>query len=563
MKYVMLEDFKKIYAGIIIAFSNKSFSIKKEVVNKKFISLITVIILFLSFLNIVYSFLLSHIIENEKFSNKLLFTLTLFASIGLIKELINFIKEKTLLKYQIITDRAITIPSLKKIINLPHEFYQKRSVGELISKINDLSYIKQMSFVMVQVLFVNVIIMLVSFMFLFFVNKYVLILNIFVVLVVLLYNKNFFNKHSYKNYDLQIKNEALNTKISDGINSIINVKNLCKEKYLQNKIINSYEDAISSYKELNTLYQKKDLLFNLIIFISSFCSVAYLCFSKSSISNILFVTYIESIIFDCLGQIGNLHLLYADFKSTYVRLKSIYDEKEIDNNLELIDINSISFRNITYKYKDKLIFKDINLNINKNDFIMINGPSGCGKTTLFKMLTRQVKHNGKNIFINNKSINSYEDGNLRRSITYVDQKIKFFSDTILENITLGNKFNLRPQFKSILEKILKERNIDYTTVIDNTNSNLSGGELMLISIAQALNNAGSVIIFDETTSQMDVKLEYRVLKAIKEDYKDKTIILISHRMSNVNLFDKIHTFSDNKNNRRKNEKIKRKRIKTN
>lgn len=563
MKYVMLEDFKKIYAGIIIAFSNKSFSIKKEVVNKKFISLITVIILFLSFLNIVYSFLLSHIIENEKFSNKLLFTLTLFASIGLIKELINFIKEKTLLKYQIITDRAITIPSLKKIINLPHEFYQKRSVGELISKINDLSYIKQMSFVMVQVLFVNVIIMLVSFMFLFFVNKYVLILNIFVVLVVLLYNKNFFNKHSYKNYDLQIKNEALNTKISDGINSIINVKNLCKEKYLQNKIINSYEDAISSYKELNTLYQKKDLLFNLIIFISSFCSVAYLCFSKSSISNILFVTYIESIIFDCLGQIGNLHLLYADFKSTYVRLKSIYDEKEIDNNLELIDINSISFRNITYKYKDKLIFKGINLNINKNDFIMINGPSGCGKTTLFKMLTRQVKHNGKNIFINNKSINSYEDGSLRRSITYVDQKIKFFSDTILENITLGNKFNLRPQFKSILEKILKERNIDYTTVIDNTNSNLSGGELMLISIAQALNNAGSVIIFDETTSQMDVKLEYRVLKAIKEDYKDKTIILISHRMSNVNLFDKIHTFSDNKNNRRKNEKIKRKRIKTN
>lgn len=559
----MLEDFKKIYTGIIIAFSNKSFSIKKEVVNKKFISLITVIILFLSFLNIVYSFLLSHIIENEKFGNKLLFTLTLFASIGLIKELINFIKEKTLLKYQIITDRAITIPSLKKIINLPHEFYQKRSVGELISKINDLSYIKQMSFVMVQVLFVNVIIMLVSFMFLFFVNKYVLILNIFVVLVVLLYNKNFFNKHSYKNYDLQIKNEALNTKISDGINSIINVKNLCKEKYLQNKIINSYEDAISSYKELNTLYQKKDLLFNLIIFISSFCSIAYLCFSKSSISNILFVTYIESIIFDCLGQIGNLHLLYADFKSTYVRLKSIYDEKEIDNNLELMDINSISFRNVTYKYKNKLTFKDVNLNINKNDFIMINGPSGCGKTTLFKMLTRQVKHDGKNIFINNKSINSYEDGSLRRSITYVDQKIKFFSDTILENITLGTKLNLRPHFKSILEKILKERNVDYTTVIDNTNSNLSGGELMLISIAQALNNAGSVIIFDETTSQMDVKLEYQVLKAIKEDYKDKTIILISHRMSNVNLFDKIHTFSDNKNNRRKNEKIKRKRIKTN
>jgi ABC-type bacteriocin/lantibiotic exporter with double-glycine peptidase domain len=92
--------------------------------------------------------------------------------------------------------------------------------------------------------------------------------------------------------------------------------------------------------------------------------------------------------------------------------------------------------------------------------------------------------------------------------------------------------------------MLKENNIDNDYLIDNTNSNLSGGQISKIAIAQALNKKSDIIIFDETTSNLDEKTEKIILENIKNNYKDKTIILISHRKSNVNLFNKILNFNN-------------------
>ena len=101
--------------------------------------------------------------------------------------------------------------------------------------------------------------------------------------------------------------------------------------------------------------------------------------------------------------------------------------------------------------------------------------------------------------------------------------------------------------------------IDYNYLVDNINSNLSGGQMELIIIAQALNNNCDVYIFDETTSQLDQETEKRVLKAIKRDYPDKIIILISHRKTNLNLFNKIIEFNSDKKViiRRSNEEFKK------
>ncbi len=538
--YLNKDEFKKIYTGISIVFNNdNSLSIKKEVLNKKFVILITSLILFLSILNIFYSYLLSFVIESFKNSNKIIVILVMLFTIGILKEMIDFIKERVLLKYQIMTDRAITIPTLKRIINLPHVFYHKKSAGELISKINDLSYIKQMAYASVQILFVNVIIIFISFIFLLYVNIATFFLNLAVTFLIIFYSSLFYKNNLYKNYDLQIKNEALNTKISDGINSMINIKNLCKENYLEDKIITSYNETIEGYKKLSLLYQNKNMIYKILILISLILSIYILIKTDISISSLLFVTYLESIIYDSIGAVCSLIGMYSDFKSSYVRIKDLYKEKQIDNRLSLIDVNNIIFKNVSYSYNKKVIFKNVNLKITKNDFIMINGPSGSGKTTLFKMLTSEIKSDGKNIFINKKSINSYTSGQLRKSITYADQKVRLLSDTVLENITFGSKMNLRKNFKKVLDEILGKRNIKYDTIIDNTSSNLSGGELSLVFIAQILNNSGNVIIFDETTSQMDAFLERKILKAIKEDYKDKIIILITHRLSNQDLFDKI------------------------
>ena len=194
------------------------------------------------------------------------------------------------------------------------------------------------------------------------------------------------------------------------------------------------------------------------------------------------------------------------------------------------------------------------------DFVLIKGPTGSGKTTLFKALTKKIRFDERTILINGKTISKYNFDTLRRSIIYVEQDIKLFDDTILENITLGRKFNLRHNFKMVLEEEFKKKGIDYNIYVDSANSNLSGGEIALIKIAQVLNNDFDMVIFDETTSSLDTRLEKKVLSAIKEDYKDKIVVFISHRNYNTYLFNKIIKIKDKKG-RTIYDKTKTKRIK--
>ena len=562
---IKIDDFNKIYTGIAILFKKEELINLKTIINKKYVILISMIILFLSFLNVFYSYCLSYLVENFKRLTNVFLVIILFLLIGLLKEFINFVKNRMLLKYQIKTDKLITIPSLKKIINLPHKFYQERSVGELMAKINDLSYVKQMSFLITEVLFVNVIVMSVSFIFLLCLNKYIFIFNLLIVIFIFLYNKHFYFKNAYKNYDLQIKNESLSKTIAGGIESILSIKNLCKEKFLENKVTTSYKETIKSYKSLNLLYQNKDLIFKVFSLVSLVISMTLIIGSNGTVSELLFMTYLASIIYDSLDSVCELLGVYTDFKAAFLRLKTVLKEPGSNSSFKLINIDWVSFKNLSYKTEDKSIFKNVNLTLKKGELAMINGPSGSGKTTLFKILTGQVNNFKNKVFINGMTLNDFDDGTLRKNITYVDQKVKFLNDSIIENITLGTKLNLRPSFKKLLNDCLRVKNIGYDDVIDNTNSNLSGGELSLILIAQALNNAGSMIIFDETTSSMDALLERKVILAIKKDYKDKVLVFISHRKSNMDLFDKIYNFPDKKIRlkRRTNESIKRKRIKTN
>ena len=180
------------------------------------------------------------------------------------------------------------------------------------------------------------------------------------------------------------------------------------------------------------------------------------------------------------------------------------------------------------------------------DFVLIKGPTGSGKTTLFKALTKKIRFDEMTILINGKNISKYNFDTLRRSIIYVEQDIKLFDDTILENITLGCKLNLRRNFKMVLEEEFKKKGIDYNILVDSANSNLSGGEIALIKIAQVLNNDFDMVIFDETTSSLDTRLEKMVLNAIKKDYKDKIVVFISHRNYNTYLFNKIIKIKDKK-----------------
>ena len=553
------DEFNKSYTGVAILFKNHNPYLLNNVINRKSILLITILILLFTLLSLFYSYLLSYLVENISTKNNLIILFLSFILLGIIKEIFSYVKDLSLLRYQLKTDETLTLPFLKKLFNLPYLFYHDKPVGELISKVNDLSYVKEALLSIVEVLFVNVVIILISFIFLLFLNVHIFYFNFILSLILLLYNMRFWKNNSYKNYDLQMKNEYLNARISKTIENIYDIKNLRKESYVSNKITNLYNDLLACYKDIKSKCVKKDFINKLLILIGISISLLISLLEKVDVKDTLFITYVLSFIYDSNQNICTLFFLHSNYKASSVRISELYKIKEIGFGHKIM-VNDVEFNNFYYKYKDKIILNDIHFRLSMGDFVLIKGPTGSGKTTLFKALTKKIRFDERTILINGKNISKYNFDTLRRSIIYVEQDIKLFDDTILENITLGCKLNLRHNFKMVLEKEFKKKGIDYNIYVDSANSNLSGGEIALIKIAQVLNNDFDMVIFDETTNSLDTRLEKMVLNAIKKDYKDKIVVFISHRNYNTYLFNKIIKIKDKKG-RIIYDKTKTKRIK--
>ena len=252
---------------------------------------------------------------------------------------------------------------------------------------------------------------------------------------------------------------------------------------------------------------------------------------------------------EALSYNANTFMFYTGAPQNTMRSK--VDSKLVEESLkELqennIDINKITIKNLNFSYENNEVLKDVNLNIYKGDWIFINGITGSGKSTLFKIITKQIDFDSNSIFINKTNLNDIKEEIIRNSIMYVDQKLNLINASIKENIFMGDTFDFKPVKTALVDEMLKTNKIDYDYKIDSTNSNLSGGQISKIIIAQALNSKRDFIIFDETTSNLDIKTERRIFDNIKRKYKDKTIIVITHRKSNINYFNKVFLFNDGK-----------------
>lgn len=538
------EEFKKHYTGISILFENATS--KSDFKAEKSLALKTILLTFiLSIITVISSYLLTSALK--VFSNyndfyKTIWVLGLFFIINVVKEVIGFIRQRLALNFETSIDGRITINTLKKLINLPHDFYHKYGSGELISKINDLSYVKEMFYTAIESLSINVIFLICVLVILLIINRFLFFFNLLIIMVFYIINRRFLKKHFYDTYHLQIKNEVLNGQISDFVNGVLTIKNLAKEKCFYNDFKKSYNEFLSMNKTLTKIYQDKNLKISIITLIFNLVVFLILFFVKTPIYQVIFILSLEDILINSVGEFCKVQMLYANYKSAKVRLESLKYNENMNCNEDSFIIKDILINNLCYIKDDKVILDNVNFRIKKGEWIMVNGKTGSGKSTLFKILTKQISNvEGGNIYINDKNVNDYSNDEIRKSITYVDQKAKLFNKSINDNIYFDSNV-----LDDRIERFLIKNGVDKKIIVNNTNSNISGGQMQKVIVAQTLINSGNVIIFDETTNQMDTDDEKEILKFIKDEYKEKTIILISHRKSNNFLFDKIISFKNGK-----------------
>ena len=236
---------------------------------------------------------------------------------------------------------------------------------------------------------------------------------------------------------------------------------------------------------------------------------------------------------------------------------NLKEEVPLDQGLNYVFNNSLEFKNVTYKYPDKNInaLKDISFALNKGEMLGIVGPTGSGKTTLANLILRMYNPDSGSILLEKQKLQDIKLGEYRDAIAYVPQDVFLFSESIEENIAFGlSQYNPDNDFEKIesnariamvYEDIIGFKD-GFKTILGERGITVSGGQKQRIAIARALAKDSEIILLDDCLSAVDHTTETAILKNLKEQLKNKTSIVISHRVSSVLEADKIIVLDEGK-----------------
>lgn len=213
---------------------------------------------------------------------------------------------------------------------------------------------------------------------------------------------------------------------------------------------------------------------------------------------------------------------------------------------DLAGIRRIDVRHVDFRYGNRqLVLQDLNLSIQRGEKIAIVGESGSGKTTLAKLLLRFYDAEKGEILFDGENITEYSSQSIRRSIAYVDQDTFLFSDTIKNNLRLGNPSATDADIREVCklcaaDSFITALPLGYDTPLDENGANLSGGQRQRLSIARALLRRPQLLILDEATSNLDTVTERGIRNTLFSLNQDLTCIIIAHRLTTVKNCDRIY-----------------------
>ncbi len=206
----------------------------------------------------------------------------------------------------------------------------------------------------------------------------------------------------------------------------------------------------------------------------------------------------------------------------------------------------LTFSNVDFQYKpDQPILLDLNFSVSYGETLCIVGPNGCGKTTLVNLVPRFHDPSAGSVALDDVDLRQLRLRDLRRSVGVVTQRTILFDDTVFNNIRYGSMRASREQVVTAARKAHAHRFIEeklengYDTVVGPGGNRLSGGQRQRIALARAILRDPDILILDEATSQIDIESEQQIHEALKEFVRDRTAIIITHRLSTLDLADRI------------------------
>ena len=400
--------------------------------------------------------------------------------------------------------------------------------------------------------------------FLLFVNIKVTIFSFFALSIILIFYLKFIKKKS-----LQIGNIEKNANsksiqlINQSFGSIKDTKILGVKKFLFDQYVKNLKNFEKSafYLRILTNIPRLILEQTAITLILLICVYLYLIetseneiiplLSLFTISAIRMIPSLNKISLSITGykyRKPSIDIIYNEYK----KIEKFKLEKDFKKKIQFkkeLALNNVSFR---YPKRKNYVLRKINLPLKKGKMISIIGKSGSGKTTLINIILGLLKPSDGKITIDGKEENLFNK-NWYKKIGYVAQDIYLIDDTLKNNIIFGRqqKNNSLKKIISLikflkLDSMVRTLKNGLNTTLGDRGIRVSGGERQRIGIARAIFNNPEVIVLDEATASLDIKLEDEIIKNIKKKFKNSTIISVSHRKIPMNYSDEIYELKNNK-----------------
>ena len=234
-----------------------------------------------------------------------------------------------------------------------------------------------------------------------------------------------------------------------------------------------------------------------------------------------------------------------DAEGTYTMADVASGDARISGENEHENFSGARAEHVTFAYEDEVILKDYSVNLKPGKIIGIHGASGSGKSTLLKLLMRFWDVDQGRVLVDDREIRTIPTRMLRDMESYVTQETHLFHDSIANNIAVGKPGASMEEIQGAAKKASIHDFIvalpkGYETEVGELGDTLSGGEKQRIGIARAFLHDAPLLLLDEPTSNLDSLNEGIILKSIQESCEHKTVVLVSHRVSTMNVADVVY-----------------------
>jgi len=510
-------------------------------------------------LNVVESYMKGDILDKTIVKEQLLWNILLIVGVSIFAGFLTFVMRQMI----IVTSRLIEFDLKNEIYKqyqrLSINFYKKNRTGDLMNRISeDVSKVRMY--------FGPAIMYSMNMIFLFIVGftqmvKTDPVLTLYTLIpfpvlsISIFYISKVINKRSTIVQEYLSKLTTYNQEFFSGVNVV-------KSYGIEPMVIAGFDKLANKSKEKNiSLYKIQALFFPLMILLIGISNLTVIYVGGKQYINgeipigviAEFILYVNMLTWP-VAVVGWVTSMVQQAEASQKRINEFLKEvPEIKNNsTKPFKLNGkIEFKNVSLTYDDTKIkaLKNINFSITKGETIAILGKTGSGKSSIVNLVSRLYDVSSGTIRIDDIPIRDINLIDLRKGIGFVPQDPFLFSDSISNNIKFGFEEASKQEIISAATKAVVHQNIEgfkdkYDTILGERGVTLSGGQKQRVSIARAIIKNPKILVFDDCLSAVDTETEERILANLESVSKDKTTLIISHRVSSAKNADKIIVLDD-------------------